>query len=59
MAQSESRSDAADMEKLKRELRKRLSRVCDGWTPSAFEALIEDVAETELRYRDPTKDPRS
>ena len=58
MPEPQSRSDADDMEKLKRELRKRLSRVCEGWTPSAFEALIEDVAETEIRYRDPTKGPR-
>jgi hypothetical protein len=57
MAQSQSPSDA-DMEKLKRELRKRLSRVCEGWAASDFEALIEDVAETELRYRDPSKAPR-
>jgi hypothetical protein len=57
MPESQSPSDA-DMEKLKLELRKRLSRVCEGWTPTAFEALIEDVAETEIRYRDPTKGPR-
>lgn len=59
MPQSQSRPDADDMEKLKRALRIRLGRVCEGWTPSAFEALIEDVAETELRYRDPTQAPRS
>jgi hypothetical protein len=58
MPESQSRSDADDVEKLKRELRKRLSRVCEGWTPSAFEALVEDVAETEIRYRDSTKGPR-
>ena len=46
------------MEQLKRAIRKRLSRVCEGWTPTAFEALVEDVAETELRYRDSTKGPR-
>lgn len=46
------------MEKLKRELRKRLARVCEGWAPSDFEALIEDVAAIEIRYRDPTKGPR-
>jgi hypothetical protein len=57
MPQSQPPSDA-DMEKLKRELRKRLARVCEGWAASDFEALIEDVAETELRYRDPTKGPR-
>jgi hypothetical protein len=57
MHQPQSPSDA-EIEKLKREIRKRLSRVCEGWTPSAFEALVEDVAETELRYRDPTGDPR-
>jgi hypothetical protein len=48
----------AEIEKLKREIRARLSRVCEGWTPAAFEALVEDIAETELRYRDPTKGPR-
>ena len=57
MAQSQSASDV-EMEKLKRELRKRLSRVCEGWAANDFEALVEDVAETELRYRDPTKRPR-
>jgi hypothetical protein len=57
MHQPQSPSDA-DIEKLKREIRKRLSRVCEGWAPSAFEALVEDVAETELRYRDPTNAPR-
>lgn len=46
------------MEQLKRDIRKRLSRVCEGWTPAAFEALVEDVAETELRYRESTKGPR-
>ena len=58
MAQSQSRSDADDVEKLKRELRIRLARVCEGWPASDFEALVEDVAETEIRYRDPTKGPR-
>lgn len=58
MHQSQPPSDA-DIEKLKREIRKRLSRVCEGWAPTDFEALIEDVAETELRYRESTKGPRS
>ena len=57
MHQSQSPSEA-EIDKLKREIRKRLSRVCEGWPPSAFEALIEDVAETEFRYRDPTRGPR-
>jgi hypothetical protein len=57
MPQSQSPSDD-DIEKLKRELRKRLARVCEGWPASDFEALVEDVAETEIRYRDPTKGPR-
>lgn len=58
MSPSQSSSHADDAEKLKRELRKKLSRVCEGWTPSAFEALVEDVAEIEFRYRDPTGGPR-
>jgi hypothetical protein len=57
MPQSQPPSDA-EIEKLKRDIRKRLSRVCEGWAPAAFEALVEDVAETELRYRDSTKGPR-
>jgi hypothetical protein len=58
MAPSQSPSNPDDAEKLKRELRIRLARVCVGWTAAAFEALVEDVAEIELRYRDPTKGPR-
>jgi len=33
--------------------------VCEGWTSSAFEALVDDVAKIELRYRDPVQAPRS
>jgi hypothetical protein len=57
MPQSQSPSDD-DIEKLKRELRKRLARVCEGWPASDFDALIDDVAATEIRYRDPTKGPQ-
>jgi hypothetical protein len=57
MSPSKSPSDD-DIEKLKRELRIRLARVCEGWPASDFEALVEDVAETEIRYRDPSKGPR-
>jgi hypothetical protein len=46
------------METVKRAIRIRLARVCEGWSASDFEALVEDVAETEIRYRDPTRAPR-
>jgi len=59
MYPSQSPPDADDAEELKRKLRKKLRRVCEGWTSSAFEALVDDVAKIELRYRDPVQAPRS
>jgi hypothetical protein len=43
-------SPEATYEALKKDVASRLKNVCAGWSPEDFEAIVEKVTQTALKY---------
>jgi hypothetical protein len=51
-----------DIERARSELRedvaRRLEKICGGWSREEFEAIVDKVTDTTLKFADPAPDPR-